>query len=86
MANGPYAHIRQASVTPVWGSQPGQFLGQDVVVEAVDTPDVSAQIETLTIRTRVSPPLPNHPPAVELAALIRARDLLDAQIQAMQSP
>jgi hypothetical protein len=54
--------------------------------ELADTPNVSAQREWLTIRTRVAPPLPNHPQALELAALLRVRELLDQQIQGMQSP
>jgi hypothetical protein len=51
-----------------------------------DTPDGSKQRETLLIRTHVSPQLPNHPKALELAALLRVRELLDQQIQEMQSP
>jgi len=55
-------------------------------VELVDTLNVSEQKDVITIRTRVSPPLPDHPQAHRLAALLRARALLDAQIQEMQSP
>jgi hypothetical protein len=87
----PYAYVRQISVTPIWPahSDPVAYLGQptmQVHIEASDTMNVSAQKETLSIRTQLSPPFPNHPQAMELAALIRVRDLLDAQIQAMQSP
>ena len=91
MASGPYSHVRQIAVTPLWPAHadPAAHGGQptmQVQIEASDTMNVSAQKETLSIRTQLSPPFPNHPQAVELAALIRVRDLLDAQIQAMQSP
>ena len=57
-----------------------------VEMELSDTANVSAQRELLSIQTRVSPPFPDHPQALELAALLRVRDLLEQQIQAMQSP
>lgn len=41
--------------------------------------------ETLSIRTRVSPPFPDHPRAMELAALLRAQEILRQQIAAMSS-
>lgn len=55
-------------------------------VMAVDTMNLSEQKELLYIRTQVSPPYPDRPQAVVLAALLRVRSLIDAQIQAMQSP
>jgi hypothetical protein len=87
MAQGPYEHIRQVGVTPIWQGTPQSGPpATEMIIEVMDTANVSAQKETLYIRTRVSPPYPNHPQAMVLAALIHVRDLLDAQIQAMQSP
>jgi hypothetical protein len=91
MAIGPYPHVRLTATTPLWPAyaSPSTHLGQPTIavqIEVSDTMNVSAQKETLSIRTQLSPPFPNHPQAMELAALIRVRDLLDAQIQAMQSP
>lgn len=77
MATGPYSVVRQVSDQPQWPIPPGQ---------AVDTMNVSAQKERLIVQTLLSPPYPSHPQGLELAALIRARDLLDAQIQAMTTP
>jgi hypothetical protein len=82
MAQGPYAHVTQATFLSALAHPPPGT----VQVMAVDTPNVSAQKEILYIRTQLSPPFPNHPQAVELAALLRVRSLIDAQIQAMQSP
>jgi hypothetical protein len=82
MAQGPYQIVVEVQHPERLGPPPQGC----VQVTAVDTPNVSAQKEVLYIRTQVSPPYPNHPQAKVLAALIRARDLLDAQIQAMQSP
>jgi hypothetical protein len=82
MAHGPYAHVSQAPILPMLVHPPAGT----VQVMAADTPNVSAQKEILYIRTQLSPPFPNHPQAVELAALLRVRDLLDQQIQTMQPP
>jgi hypothetical protein len=41
--------------------------------------------ETLSIRTQVSTPLPDHPQPMELAALLRVHKLLGEQIEAMRS-
>jgi hypothetical protein len=82
MPQGPYPHLVQAATMLTLGHPPAGT----VQLVAADTPNVSAQREVLYIRTQLSPPYPSHQQAVELAALIRARDLLDAQIQAMQSP
>jgi hypothetical protein len=82
MAQGPYGHVTQATFLSALAYPPQGT----VQVMAVDTPNVSAQREILYIRTQLSPPLPGHPQALELAALTRARDLLDAQIQAMTTP
>ena len=86
MATGPYSVVRQVSAQPQWPIPLGQPQAHLVQVEAVDTMNVSAQEERLIVQTLLSPPYPNHPQGLELEALIRARDLLDAQIQAMQSP
>jgi len=56
-----------------------------IEMELSDTANVSAQGERLSIVTRVSPPFPDHPQALELAALQRVQDLLDQQMKAMQS-
>ena len=82
MAQGPYAQVTQATFLSALAYPPAGT----VQVMAADTPNVSAQREILYIRTQLSPPYPNHPQAVELAALLRVRSLIDAQIQAMQSP
>jgi hypothetical protein len=57
----------------------------EIHLELVDTRNISAQRETLTIRTQIDAPLSNPSLGLELAALLHVRDLLDAQIQAMQS-
>jgi hypothetical protein len=57
----------------------------DVELGLLDTATISAQKERLTIWTRISPPFPDHPQPMELAALLHVRDLLTAQIEAMQS-
>jgi hypothetical protein len=82
MTAKPYQMVRRvreaislAGTPPLW----------DCHLELTDTPNISEQKEWLAIRTCVSPPLPNHPQALELAALLRARDLLEQQINAMQS-
>jgi len=82
MATKPYQMMRQArapetlaGIPPVWKCR----------YELADTPSVSAQRERLCIRTHVSAPLPDHPQALVLAALLRVRELLDQQIRAMQS-
>jgi hypothetical protein len=56
-----------------------------VELHLVDTPNVTEQRERLIIQTQVFGPLPDHPHGLELAALKRVRDLLSAQIKAMQS-
>jgi hypothetical protein len=82
MVSGPYQIVRQ-----IHQPSPPAILGDqttwDVEVEAIDT-TLSGQNERILICTTVSTPLPDHPQAVELAALLRARSLIDAQIQAMQ--
>lgn len=54
-------------------------------VELMDTADVSAQKEKLTILTHVGEPFPNHPQGVNLAALRHVRDLLNQEIAALES-
>jgi hypothetical protein len=81
MAQGPY-QTRLAPFLQCLGHNPTGT----VQLELTDTPNIYAQREVLHVRTQVSPPYPNHPQAVELVALLRVRSLLDAQIQAMQSP
>ena len=83
MAQGPYAQIQQVTAGVLNLSYPPAGTVQ---ILAADTPNLSAQREILYIRTQLSPPYPSHPQGVELAILTRARDLIDAQIQAMQSP
>jgi hypothetical protein len=82
MATGPYEIVRQIH-PPSSPAILGDQTTWDVEVEAIDTTQ-SGQHERILIRTTVSTPLPDHPQAVELAALLRARSLIDAQIQAMQ--
>jgi hypothetical protein len=64
----------------------GIWLAIFAAVTGIRRSSASAQKEILYIRTQLSPPYPNHQEAVELAALIRVRDLLEKQIQAMLTP
>lgn len=82
MPQAPYQMFRTIS------SQDFQSQGQTkwrLEFEMSDTGNVSAQRERLTILTIVSPPLSDHPKALELAALLHVQALLDQQIRAMQS-
>jgi hypothetical protein len=54
-----------------------------VELELADTVNLAAQTERISIQTLVPAPLPNPQQGVELAALQRARALLDAQIAAV---
>jgi hypothetical protein len=82
MTNRPYQRQNKTSEMMILGEPPTWRIE----MELADTPNVSAQRERLTIVTQVSAPLPDHPQGLELAALRRVRDLLTAQIEAMQSP
>jgi hypothetical protein len=83
MASEPYQFVREIR-TP--RPDPSQQQAWNCEYELADVVDISAQKEWLSLRTQVSPPFPNHPEAIRLAALIRVRDLLSLQIQAMTSP
>lgn len=87
MATGPFQVMRQIRVDQDSSGLPlGQPVRWRVELELQDTADVSRQKDCLAIRTIVAGPLPGHPQAVLLGALQHARDLLTAQIEAMQSP
>jgi hypothetical protein len=83
MAQGPYAQLQQVTMGVLNYSHPPAGTIQ---ILASDTPNLSAQTEMLFVRTQVAAPFPNHPQGAELAALLHVRSLIDAQIQAMQSP
>jgi hypothetical protein len=79
----PYPVMRQVKAQYLHGT-PQQIL---VEYELADTPNISAQTERLIAQTLVPLPLPPDQKSVELAALIRVRDLLDKQIaEIRQSP
>jgi hypothetical protein len=82
MAQGPYTHVSQATNLPSLSFPPSGTIQ----IMAADTPNLSAQREVLYIRTQASALLLNHPQGLELAVLLRVRDLLDTQIRVMQSP
>jgi hypothetical protein len=82
MAQGPYAQVSQAPILSELSHPPSGT----VQMMAMDTPNVSAQREILYVRTQLAPPFPSHPQAVELAALLRAQDLIGQQIRAMLLP
>ena len=63
----------------------GRTLGWRYEGVLVDTPNVSALRERLVILTHVPAPLPSRLRSVEEAALLRARALLDQQIQTIRS-
>jgi hypothetical protein len=65
---------------------PGSVQTWRIQMQLVDTMAISAQRERLVVVTHVSAPLPHHPQTLELAALLRVRELLSAQSEAMQSP
>jgi hypothetical protein len=83
MLNRPYPMMRKARSEQIHS---GGQISLDVELELANTFNVSAQSERISIRTLISLPLPNHPQAIELAALRHARDALDAQIAAIQQP
>lgn len=76
----PYQVIRLVRQIP---SGQGNQQSIDVEVELADTAAIGLQVERLLISTRVPLPLPPDQPTIEVAALIRARDALDRQIEAM---
>jgi hypothetical protein len=82
MPTKPYQMMRKISESVV----PGQTAMWRLEMDLSDTPNVSAQRERLIIVTQISGPLPTHPQALELAALLHVRSLLSEQIEAMQSP
>ena len=81
MAEKPYTMMRQIRVVQIDRPQ----MEWRYEAELSDIPNVSAQREQLTILTHVPAPLPAGEKGLHLAALRRVRDLLTAQIEAMQS-
>lgn len=71
----PYEMARQVKAVQMGN-------GWRIEMELADTPNVSAQKEHLLLVTHVSGQFPDHPQALHLAALLRVRDLLTAQIEA----
>ena len=51
-----------------------------------DTYDVSRRNVEISINVSVPPPLPNHGQALQLAALLIARDVINERIEWLQSP
>jgi hypothetical protein len=82
MAQGPYTaqRIERQSI-----EHHGAQMSMLVELDLGDRPQVQRE-EWLKFQTRVPLPLPADQPTIELAALIRLRDILDRQIAAMQSP
>ena len=83
MAAKPYPVFRL--VRQAQGMEGGK-MWWDVEIELADTPNTSARKERLLIETRIDAPLPRHLPTLELAALHRVQELLNAQIEVMRSP
>jgi hypothetical protein len=81
MADGPYTFFRRISGPTAVG--PDQTIRYEI--ELADIANVSAQRERLTILTHVPLPLPDGLQAMQVAALQHVRDLVAAQIVAIQS-
>ena len=75
---------------PAWWTPAAPHLlddgSGDVICEYqfADTPNGAAQQEVLTIRTRISPPIPDDPRALSLVALLHVQELIRRQIEAMR--
>jgi len=76
----PYSHLRMLDQMHI---QEPKGVKWRLHMELSDNAKVSAQNERLIILTQVSGPLPNHPQALELAALRHVHALIGEQIQAM---
>jgi hypothetical protein len=76
MAQGPYQTVQLASAKQ---STQGTQMSTLIRLELADTPAIGLQEELLSIQTRVPLPLPPGQPTLELAALFRARSLLDCK-------
>ena len=82
MTARPYPMMRLARSQPIhFGSRQTSLL---VELELRDTVNLAVQTERISIQTLVPTPLPNPQQGVALAALQRARALIDAQIAALQ--
>jgi hypothetical protein len=83
MSARPYAIVRQASSLTIHQGNNMAVLVEFELADRVAHP----LEETLSFQTRVPLPLPSGQSTIEIAALIRVRASLDAQIAAMtQSP
>jgi hypothetical protein len=80
MASGPLVYLRLVQSRPVFQRGQNSFL---VEVEASANLNPAIEGFRISVKTLVSPPFHNHPQRLELAALIRARDVIDGQIAAM---
>jgi|HubBroStandDraft_6_1064221.scaffolds.fasta_scaffold1742173_2 hypothetical protein len=80
MGTKPYTHTRMIDQIHIPVPH-----GWRLEMELFDAPNISAQRERITILTQFSGPLPDHPQALELAALRRVHALLGEQILAMLS-
>ena len=75
--------IRQAKVPQQDDRAPAASVYE---FEIYDNANALSRTILLSVRLRLSPPFPNHPRAMELATLLRVRDLLTEQTEAMRSP
>jgi hypothetical protein len=81
MTARPYPVMRLAKSQPIhFGSRQTSLL---VELELADRVNLAVQTERISIQTLVPTPLPDPQHGVELAALERARALIDAQIEAL---
>lgn len=78
-----YDFCAETSSTPLPGANPTHHC---IHIKAhISSPGLTGAIEALSVDTTVPLPFPNRPQGSLLAALMRVRTLLDAEITAIQS-